>query len=196
MGEIIEKFNPSSSLEAIQGCILALLDDEVLVKGDIHHSKYNRQAFWDRISRSGSAERVAVRSLVPVPGLGEHVESLLLANEIQLDENSGRIVLLVDDYLRPEIAELTQESVDILIAKPIGNEIWIGPCLSEKAGMCVACLRYWLKLRRWPAFASIGLERDENLPACSVAWLPSTLSAATGLIATAASEWASVLRSS
>ena len=68
--------------------------------------------------------------------------------------------------------------------KPAGTEIWIGPLLLP-GSICWECLSYWLSLRRWPEIAVLG-RIPEFFTDTSVGWLPSTLTLAAGLIATAA----------
>jgi ribosomal protein S12 methylthiotransferase accessory factor len=97
-------------------------------------------------------------------------------------------VVLVDDYLRPELDTWNREAVEQgrpwLLVKPVGMVLWLGPIFRPGQTGCWACLAQRLRGNR-PVEAVLQRLRGAGAPlAVACAALPSTLQAALGLAAT------------
>jgi len=182
--EIIRELCPPDEPVSVRNAAAALVENRILVADQPHSLKRNSRAFWDNISCVGPTEPIAVGSLVP--DVAAHVAALLSASGVSVEANARLKVVATDDYLRPEIKTESANAQRFVIAKPIGEEVWIGPCLSEESKLCWECLNYWLRLHRWAELSIIGAVARERLPVSSVAWLPALISAASALIAQAA----------
>ena len=144
--------------------------------------KRNFLAFWDTQGLPGPRRPVFIRA--SVPEFARQLENLLIANHVIVSADAAVGVVATGDYLTNSESLGTLSTLPVLLTKPVGTEIWIGPLLSA-GSICWDCMRYWLSLRRWPELSVRGISQE----ACtdtSVAWLPSTLTLASGLIATAA----------
>lgn len=56
-------------------------------------------------------------------------------------------VVLASHYLHPAI---TVSNVPVLLVRPYGSSVRIGPFFTNEKGVCFDCLRYWLRLQAWP----------------------------------------------
>ena len=188
--ELIRELSPDAAAPSVLVAIQSLLDDKILVPYYSQSLGRDSQAFWDKLFYNSPIPAVSVKSLIP--NAGSHLEALLRSNGIESYPDRTDIVLVTDDYLRPEIAALARGSETLLPFKPVGSEAWIGPTLSPSHGMCWDCLAFWLRLRRWPELTVTGVEPRARLPITSVAWLPATMSAALALAAQAVTfpDWA------
>ncbi|MFB2916920.1 TOMM precursor leader peptide-binding protein [Aerosakkonema funiforme] len=70
---------------------------------------------------------------------------------IQIAEDANFEVVITDDYLRPELAEINREnqmrSRPWMLVKPIGTSLWIGPIFTPQTG-CWECLSQRLEGNR------------------------------------------------
>jgi oxazoline/thiazoline synthase len=144
--------------------------------------KRNSLAFWDIQSLPGPRRAIFIRA--SAPEFSRQLENLLAANHVSVSAEANLGVVVTSDYLSESEFLGTLSTPPVLLTKPVGTEIWIGPLLSP-GSVCWDCLRYWLSLRRWPE-ALAGGASQTAFTNTSVAWLPSTLTLATGLVATAA----------
>jgi len=144
--------------------------------------KRNFLAFWDTQGVPGPHRTIFVRA--SAPEFGHQLENLLAADHVTVSADAEFGVVVTGDYLSESEFLGTLSTRPVLLTKPVGTEIWIGPLLSP-GSVCWDCLRYWLSLRRWPE-ALAGGAIQTAFTNTSVAWLRSTLTLATGLIATAA----------
>lgn len=180
---------PAHDSASVQDAVEELCLERIIVVADPHLTSRSSAAFWDMLPRKGRFRPVGVHSLIP--NFGISLEALLQANEVPVAPDCDRFVVVTDDYVHPEMAHLAATSNALLPAKPVGNEVWIGPCLSAETSLCWECVAYWLRLRRWPELAATGLAEGHAAPSASIAWLPSTMNVALGLIATATTLWSS-----
>ncbi|TDV53629.1 TOMM precursor leader peptide-binding protein [Actinophytocola oryzae] len=104
-------------------------------------------------------------------------------------------VVLCDDYLNPELAEIDAmhraQGLPWLLAKPVGVKVWLGPVFQPAEPGCWHCLsvRLWGH-RNAEAVAQSTLGRRG--PAQSpVASIPALRAAAMGMIALEATKWLS-----
>ena len=188
LGAVIEQCQPNHDSASVKGAIEQLCLEKVIVTATPHLLTRSSAAFWDIVPCAGPFERVSVHSLVPK--FEELLSTLLAANGVSVAPDADFLLAVTNDYLDPELAWLATVHKMLLPARPVGNEVWIGPCISSQTSLCWDCLAYWLRLRRWPEFSVTGLEAGENASCASIASLPSTIHFALGLIGTAATLWA------
>ena len=163
-------------LETVQ-----ILYNANLITVNPQFDKRNFLAFWDTQSLPGPCRPIFIRA--SAPEFARQLENLLAANHVSVSAEAGFGVVATGDYLSESEFLGMLSTQPVLLTKPVGTEIWIGPLLSP-GSICWDCLRYWLSLRRWPE--ALGGVSQTTFTDTSVAWLPSTLTLATGLIATAA----------
>jgi ribosomal protein S12 methylthiotransferase accessory factor len=118
---------------------------------------------------------------------------LTLTTDAEQAVNATMSVVLCDDYLNPDLAEIDAshraDQRPWLLAKPLGAKVWIGPFFQPPAAGCWHCLavRLWGH-RSVEACAQIALGRRGPAlsPAASV---PPLASAAVQLVALEATKW-------
>lgn len=176
--ELVKQLVPRWSEGQILQVVSHLSTLGILVGGYVPPGSRARIAFWDTLSRSEHhrAHSVAITSIVP--RWAESLTAMLNANEIATRQHSELNIILTDDYLRPRIEKMAHASERSFIAKPIGQELWMGPYLSKF--LCFECLSFWLRMHRWPEISIVG----RNLTPTSSAALSSTLNGSLALIAT------------
>lgn len=108
--------------------------------------------------------------------------------ETKNDETSRLDIILVDDYLHPDILEIQKKNNAIkrpwILIKPNGYQIWLGPIFNtlENVG-CYLCLKKRLELNQIEK-TIITLKKDlQRPPSLSVAKLPLTFNIASTLAA-------------
>jgi bacteriocin biosynthesis cyclodehydratase domain-containing protein len=185
---LIRELCPPEEPEAVRAAVVELWSEGIIVCARPESISRNSAAFWDMVPCSGPKRAVSIESLLP--NLSGSLAAMLRAGGVKVEPDADLMVIVTDDYARPEVAKVAEGKLAVLLAKPVGNEIWIGPILSRETALCWDCLAYWLRLRRWPELSVTGAASGETVPAASVAWLPATMTLASGLIANAATLWA------
>lgn len=102
-------------------------------------------------------------------------------------------VVLTDDYLRPELAEINTRAMEEgrpwLLVKPVGCVLWVGPVFEPGVTACYECLR--IRLASKHMLHSYLRQRgalDEVL-LNSIADVPGTVKVATRIAALEAAKW-------
>ena len=94
--------------------------------------------------------KVAVRAIGSMDA-AELIQTLE-SHQIQVSEDADLEVVLCDDYLQLDLAELNQlalkKSRPWLLVKPIGTIIWLGPLFSPRKTGCWECLAQRLRCNR------------------------------------------------
>ena len=147
MASLISQMCPPEDPEAVRIAVAELCAERIIVPSRPQPLMRNASAFWDIVPCVGPSEPVAVKSVLP--SIGPSLEALLNANGVTVEPSVGLTVLVTSDYTNPETGKLASGGA-ALLAKAVGNEVWIGPVLSPETPLCWACLVYWLNLRRWP----------------------------------------------
>jgi ribosomal protein S12 methylthiotransferase accessory factor len=79
----------------------------------------------------------------------------------------GPRVVLTDDYLNPALGKLNRQAVESgaawLLAKPVGELVWVGPVLGLADGPCWACLHHRLQRHR-PLFEFLCRRVESQVP--------------------------------
>ncbi len=188
VSDLTARLSSQAEPAEILGAIQALCEHRILVDHLPRYTQRDLQAFWDIGSPANALGPLSITCLVP--DFSRQLESLIQANGVVVQPDSPSLLLITNDYLRPEIDGLVKGKGSTLLAKPVGNELWIGPRLSKGGTLCWECLAYWLRLRRWPELFITGLNSEEPPVVASVACLPGTSAAGSALIVQAATLFA------
>lgn len=144
-------------------------------------------AWWDSFGYAPPAGQI---SFEPMCAAGaELISQALRANGVTLSSSAPFRLVTVDDYLNPELARVNRDDRPWMLAKPAGHTVWIGPVFLPGEAGCWECLASWLKPHRWPQAVFSGWEGQAYPAQPSVAFLPTTIGLAAGMIATAACAW-------
>ena len=154
-------------------------------------------AFWSSVGiRAPDAARRLRESSVEIVTIGDvSAEALVETLDrvgVRADAPASAAthrVVLVDDYLRPELQELNHAAAEPwLIAKPNGMLSWIGPLFVPGETACWECLRQRLEANREvDVFLQIMGDSRDPFPARPL--LPSTAEAAAAMTATEVAKW-------
>jgi ribosomal protein S12 methylthiotransferase accessory factor len=143
------------------------------------------------------AERRLQETKVTVKALGSLSASglinILNLLHIQVAEDGNLEVVLTDDYLRPELAEINKKnqmrSRPWMLVKPIGTSLWVGPIFHTSQTGCWECLSQRLQGNR-PIEKFIQRRRNTFFPLTPpLADLPSTQQTALTMAATELLKW-------
>lgn len=150
-------------------------------------------AYWDAIGAEPAAlafELVGIGD-VELASFAAKLRALghELAEPTRHSSQAQHVLVLTDDYLRPQLGELEQQARaagrSVLLAKPLGLVPWIGPRFRSDRPGCWACLEHRLRgHRRVQQFLQDHTGRREPY-ATSIAALPATIDVVAGLLSTA-----------
>ena len=150
--------------------------------------------FWSSLGvRAADAARRLRESSVELLTIGDVSVAALRAHLDELGISSGapaatHRVVLVDDYLRPELQDLNRAAEPWLIAKPNGMLSWLGPLFVPGETACWECLRQRLEANREvDTFLRVMAHSRDPFPARPQ--LPSTLEVAAAMTATEVAKW-------
>ncbi len=112
-------------------------------------------AFWYGVgldarvaSETLSQNPVSVRSLGSPP-LGEWMSDALEHAGLRIENGANVQVVVTDDYLRAELAEINREarqrSTSWFLVKATGTRPLIGPMFEPDRGPCWDCLAFWMR---------------------------------------------------
>src|SRR5436190_5066659 len=157
----------------------------------------DESAWWSlqQFEPATASQRLQERG-VAVQGVGidaQPLRDLLETAGARVDPKGELSVVVVDHYLRPEIADINDAALASgrpwLLARPLGVQLWLGPLFVPGQTGCWACLAERLRANR--AVESYLRER-EMLPDALVADGAHTAAgwqAAWGLTANAVASW-------
>jgi bacteriocin biosynthesis cyclodehydratase domain-containing protein len=162
---------------------------EVLPPGDA--------AWWSaqQVDPASAARRLAT-SRVAMHGTGVDTNSLaelLAASGVQVADEGELDVVVVDHYLRPELEAFNQQALSTgrpwLLAKPLGQQPWIGPLFRPGVSGCWTCLAERLRVNR--AVEGYLIERQvlSGTALGERAFTAASLQTAWGLLAAAVTSW-------
>ncbi|GLQ53947.1 TOMM precursor leader peptide-binding protein [Devosia nitrariae] len=153
---IVETVGPWVAPQEAYDALNVLLREGHLVDGDTAAPK-TAAAFWSEFDvdtrflpsflSSCSVEVHAVGDVDPTSLRGT------LANAgLRLDGAGVAGIAVVDDYLRPELAEINRHCLErrmpLLLVKPVGVLLWIGPLIVPGRTACWTCLEARLSANR------------------------------------------------
>ena len=179
--------NDGLSLSGVEGrsCFPAPVGGNGRVRGPA--------AFWSALGLEACAARSRLEtSPVRITALGTAVAEPFVA---ALEALGGRVseegdfgVVLVDDYLLPELDAYNREALEQgrpwLLVKPVGLTVWLGPVFRPGQTGCWECLAQRLRGNRQVEGFLQRLRGAEAPLAVAPAALPSTVQAALGLAVT------------
>jgi ribosomal protein S12 methylthiotransferase accessory factor len=152
-----------------------------------------QEAFWELAgaTRAGNTGPVAVRALGSLDPA--HLYSSLKQAGIAVTDGAAALtVVLTDDYLRPELAELnraaTADGTAWLPVKPVGETAWIGPIFQPPDTACWRCLASRLRGLS-PVLAHLADDTVGSPPVLGKADTPLTVELALYLAAHRAAGW-------
>ncbi|GLW05839.1 hypothetical protein Misp01_09690 [Microtetraspora sp. NBRC 13810] len=167
-------------------------------------------AYWEMAGRQAEAAVAGVRNgRVDVVTLGRasggELCRLLAAEGVRVTgpEEGDLTVVLTDDYLRGELAEINRrhlaEGRPWLLARPVGSVMWLGPVFgaapeSGERGGCWRCLAHRLEGHRQQLTYLEERLRSPGPLATPLADLPLTRDAGVRLVAAEAVKWLAGVR--
>ena len=147
-------FPPDTVLMALQ-----LLTDKGVICDLNEGAEYTQPAlaFWETMGGNGvsALDNLGKRNVALESIAGLRVDKLagiLTASGINVaDEvNAGLKIVLTDDYLRPELSDISARAamsgVALLLVKLSGISPVIGPLIHPQYGSCLTCLQFWTRI--------------------------------------------------
>jgi ribosomal protein S12 methylthiotransferase accessory factor len=116
-----------------------------------------RAAFWIDLGLDPPSAETRLRSaIVSLVSVGcvplDEARAALSIADIRVGESGDLTVVLADDYLRPELADLNRAMLAAgrpwLLVKPLGTVPWIGPLFRPGQTGCWTCLAQRLQANR------------------------------------------------
>lgn len=199
--ELVDLLAPHASAAQVYYALGQLEKKGYLVPGDAAEHP-EQAALWHSLgvapqtARAALAARtVAVRSLSSLPAamLAEALAGLGLSVSPDEAGAADLLVVVVDDYLQPELAAINAEAQATgrpwMLVKPMGTVLWMGPIFRPGQTGCWSCLAQRLAGNR--EVESYLQRRKGSAEPFLVARaaLPSTVQAALQLAATQIAVW-------
>ncbi|NIM48279.1 MAG: TOMM precursor leader peptide-binding protein [Gemmatimonadales bacterium] len=135
--------------------------------------------------------RVAVRSVGGVPP--HPMRDLLDANGLVVDDAGDFLVVVTDDYLRPELETLNREALEAvhpwMLVKPGGMIPWVGPIFVPGRTGCWCCLAQRLRANRQMERYILDRRESAEPLITARAWLPASVELGLNLAATEIVKW-------
>ncbi|MFC7419715.1 TOMM precursor leader peptide-binding protein [Iodobacter arcticus] len=130
--------------------------------GESGHAESADAVFWDSLGHDSAVmmTRLQQTKIAVLDLTGSTAQSALtgllakhaIQVQAQVDATTRLQVVIVDDYLHPELAAINQlnhqRKLPWLLAKPAGQLMWIGPLHLPGATACWQCLQHRLQYRR------------------------------------------------
>lgn len=156
----------------------------------------HQAAYWDSLS-PGADRAVSALARAPVAvralggALSGPVESALRGAGVLVRPEASILILVVEDYLAPEVAEALRRAGDqgqrVIPCKLAGVWPWVGPAFGRDEGPCPSCLMHRLRANR-PV--ETYLEHKRGISARPpVGWTPTSLDAAASFAALEVARW-------
>ena len=203
LDEIYQKLDGRVQREHID-FVLNRLDEKGYLTETAPELSQEVAAFWSAL---GVAPNVAARGLqqqqVTITSVGD-ISDLTKASFTEALRDTGISVqaqtaalqvVLTDDYLQPQLAEINHNSLSTgqpwLLVKPVGNILWLGPIFVPGKTGCWDCLTQRLRGNR-EVEASVLRQKQGNITGClptAKATLSSTLQMGLQFAATEIAKW-------
>ncbi|WP_062349306.1 TOMM precursor leader peptide-binding protein [Herbidospora yilanensis] len=161
-------------------------------------------AYWEMAGLEGDAAAEGVRTgaarVVTVGDVpGEELKRLLAGEGVGVVDEGGLTVVLTDDYLRPELAEINREHLAAgepwLLARPVGPFLWLGPVFQPGETGCWRCLTQRMEGHRQTMSYLENRLRSARPLALPVADLPLTRDTGLRLVTAEVLKWLAGARS-
>ena len=154
--EIVASLSNLYPPEQLHFLLMRLEQDGYLVE-HVPELNTSLSSFWGALDfRPGEVYNALATHSLALNVIGvEHnlgIKKDLKSMQVRLDGAASHALLLVDDYLNPQLeqynAKAQKEDVSFLLAKPAGTSIWIGPVIHPHKATCWQCLKHRLALNR------------------------------------------------
>jgi ribosomal protein S12 methylthiotransferase accessory factor len=179
--------HPSDGSNEVSASQLSAAMKEFAEQGLLSFSKgqeLHRAAYWENFPGPPRTVEVALEEVGT--NCGALLNYAFRANGLQPSATASFLVVVTDDYLRPEMMGFAGRNVSWLLAKPVGHTVWIGPLFRPGKTACYSCMASAQKTNRWLQSAFSEAAGLDYPPQPSVAALPGTVATAAGIISTAA----------
>jgi oxazoline/thiazoline synthase len=156
--------------------------------------------FCDRLNIDTSqAYQRLISTKITVESDDDSVKAAFIASlqalHIQIATESDRsdlTIVLIDDYLQPNLAEFNRKSIESqvpwLLVKPFGSIVWLGPIFDPQYTACWQCLVSRLQDNR-PVASFVQRSAGSTAPIAPQALFPATVQTALGMAATEVFKW-------
>ncbi|MEM7113883.1 MAG: TOMM precursor leader peptide-binding protein [Chloroflexota bacterium] len=167
--DIVALLRPTVSFLAIYRALTQLETRGYLVEGGWPMAD-ETAAFWHLSHIDPAALGETAVSLITLGSVDPRpMEAALTALGVTIHDQATRKLVLTDSYLRPELADINQSSLDNnedwLLAKPVGAVVWLGPLFVPQETGCWACLAQRLQGHgRLETAVAYQQQRDLPLP--------------------------------
>ncbi len=160
-----------------EGELIAHLREAGLWSAATQKGRRRERAYWEGM---GLEPRPLATKLFVVGDLkAVEVGERFVRAGMEVGEDGGLAVVITDDYLRPAIAEILRTESRVLLMKPVGMELWLGPFLEEDGEATYQQLAYWLRGKRadrarilgWNYPAAVGVAATEWSWSYAMGWL-------------------------
>lgn len=188
LGEIATLLAPHASLAEVIGSLDQLERQGCLVAGG-GPDPGDREAFLEALPGTPAVREEGAMPPVAVRAVGElHAEPLasaLAEAGFPAGGPSDFLVVVADDYLRPELGAVNEDSLARgrawMLVKPVGFVPWIGPVFEPGKSGCWRCLAQRLRANRQMEKYVLDRSTDPGPLVTSRAHLPSSAEAAVRL---------------
>jgi ribosomal protein S12 methylthiotransferase accessory factor len=158
LADIVSKVGGELPLDAIYATLAQMQKRGCLVEAE-GLPDWEHTAFWEHLNADvAAAHRRLSGSPIALRILGEvssasWLEALENAGlRLEPENASALLVVLTDDYLRAELAEINRNALAAerpwVLAKPVGSSIWVGPLFRPGMTACWKCLERRLSFNR------------------------------------------------
>ena len=155
LAELSACLGPNATFPQLVGALRQLEEQDCLVEGG-EPVPGAREAVLEALPGSLRANGYAAAPVVAVRALGrlaaEPMASALVEAGLPTGEPAGFLVVVTDDYLRPELEAINEESLRLhrpwFLVKPVGFTPWIGPVFVPGSTGCWRCLAQRLRANR------------------------------------------------
>jgi len=143
-----------------------------------------QRAYCEELALTRTGVEADVRLVGDLPR--ERLEAELTRCGVRTQAGASLRLLLVDDYLRPGVREAINGAVSVLLAKPVGVTLWLGPLLTGECSAQYQEVAYWLtghraeraRIAGWRYPPAIGVASSDGSLTLAIGWVSSALSLA------------------
>ena len=194
--EIAKQLVHQARLEEVYYTLILLAQKGHIVEAD-DRMPSNQAAFWSSLGvDTRSATKKLTHAQIELTTLSsydpEGMVSALKSLDMRIGETGNFTIVLVDDYLQPELETINWEALRTgkpwMLVKPVGTVLWIGPIFVPGKTACWQCLAQRLRGNREVESFLEGKGKAGPFPV-SCATLPVTFQSALNLAALQAARW-------
>ena len=155
VAEIHARLESDFSLEEVFVAVRRMARNGCLAEGDGPDVPVHGE-FWDYLGVESAqvarnATSVSIHTIGDTQKEGLLLSDSLTASGLSVSENAGCRVVVVDDYLHPELEELARSAHAAgpwCLVKPVGMVVWVGPFIVPGYTACWKCLEQRLLANR------------------------------------------------